>query len=539
MTTEVDYAQTQTYLQHFRDQGCDRQIVANTEGLFNLCWFSVSMIDELKQALEKKTVNIDRLKEIIFGVGKNPETAAGDDQTPPASNDPAEPPPEEDSKKEKKKAKGHGRHGIDAYTGAQVVVCTCTDWHAGDVCPQCAQGILQLKTPVFKLQIDGHAPLAATRYELERIACSLCPFEVIAPAPVDLTHKCTEKPKATLVHLHYGMGLPYYRLAKMQDMLGVPIAVSTQSELVASIMGPVHPVFNYLVFYAAQSDWLFQDDTGVKIQSLIQENKHNPARKGMYTSGFVAQAAHQVVLFFSGRAHAGENFDQLIAHRDPDKGLINRMADALSANSKHKALANESKCNAHAFRRFRSLLSTYPEQAQFVLHIYGQIYDHDDYCKDHDYDDQQRLVHHQTVSQPLMDELKAWVEVTLTQVEPNGVLATECQYLINHWSGLTQFLHIPGAPLDNNLIEALLKTIILYRKNSQSFKTQYSAEYGSRLISVIVTCLINGIDAIDYLTQLQRYESAVWRDPAAWAPWCYQQTLREMSNDPIGAQQAA
>jgi hypothetical protein len=71
MTTDVDYAQTQAYLQHFRDQGCDAQIVANTEGLFNLCWVYAGMIDELKQALEKKTVSIVRLKEIIFGLGKN------------------------------------------------------------------------------------------------------------------------------------------------------------------------------------------------------------------------------------------------------------------------------------------------------------------------------------------------------------------------------------------------------------------------------------------------------------------------------------
>ncbi len=78
--------------------------------------------------------------------------------------------------------------------------------------------------------------------------------------------------------LSYGMGVPYYRLAKLQEMLGVPIAVSTQSELMASMIGPVHAMFNYLMVYAAQSDCIYQDDTGVKIQSLLKETQQPPAK---------------------------------------------------------------------------------------------------------------------------------------------------------------------------------------------------------------------------------------------------------------------
>ena len=131
------------------------------------------------------------------------------------------------------------------------------------------------KPPKIRLQFDGAIPLKATRYELEQLGCSRCPFVTTAlpPAAVDLSEKYTERAKATLAYLHYGMGLPYYRLAKMQDMLGVPIAVSTQSELMAAMMGPVHAVFNHLVAYAAQSPCLYQDDTGVKIQALTQRKQ--------------------------------------------------------------------------------------------------------------------------------------------------------------------------------------------------------------------------------------------------------------------------
>ena len=89
--------------------------------------------------------------------------------------------------------------------------------------------------------------------------------------------------------------------------------------------------------------------------------------------------------------------------------------------------------------------------------------------------------------------------------------------------------------MDNNALEAILKTMIMYRKNSQFFKTAYSAEYGSRLVSLIVTCRVNGVDAIDYLTVLQHHEQAVWRNPDAWTPWQYQQTRAQMTSPQANA----
>lgn len=540
MTTDVDYADAQAYLSHFRHKGCDPDIVDNTEGLFNLFWYSLSVIDELKLELDRKRVNIARLREVLFGGGAvepaeedEDENEADSSDNPNAETSSSEPKPDKKDSNEDDKSKGHGRRGVDDYPGAEVVICQ-HELNPGEQCPQCHQGTLISIDPKRRIQFDGAAPLGASLYVLERLSCTHCDLVTTAPAPdgVDPSTKYTAKAKSTLAYFHYGMGVPYRRIAAMQNMFALPIAVSTQSELIAGMMGPVHGAFNHLIAYAAQSDLLYQDDTNVKILDLLKENKvANPARKGMYTSGFIAEGEHKVALYFSGRQHAGENFDSLLAHRDKDKGPPIRMADALSANSKHTATAIEAKCSSHAFRRFRSLLSTYPEQAAFVMHIYGQVYDHDDHCQTHQLDSQQRLAYHNEHSRPLMEQLKQWFERILDgEAEPNSPLAAECQYLAKHWEGLTRFLEIPGAPLDNNALEAMLKYMIMYRKNSQCFKTAYSAEYGSRLVSIIVTCLLNNVDAIDYLTQLQLHEREVWRDGEAWAPWNYRQTLQRISS---------
>ncbi len=56
-----------------------------------------------------------------------------------------------------------------------------------------------------------------------------------------------------------------------------------------------------------------------------------------------------------------------------------------------------------------------------------------------------------------------------------------------HWEGLTRFLHVPGAPLENNTIERELRTAVRHRKNSLFYKNQTGACVGDVLMSAIRT----------------------------------------------------
>ena len=94
-----------------------------------------------------------------------------------------------------------------------------------------------------------------------------------------------------------------------------------------------------------------------------------------------------------------------------------------------------------------------------------------------------------------------------------------------HWETLTRFLSVPGAPLDNNVVERALKLFIRQRKNSLFYKTEYSAYIASVLTSLIATCLHAGVNALDSLVALQEHRAEVLADPAAWLPWTYQANL--------------
>ena len=50
----------------------------------------------------------------------------------------------------------------------------------------------------------------------------------------------------------------------------------------------------------------------------------------MYTTALVAQVGEQTIcLYFSGRAHAGENLEALLTQREADRGKPLVMSDAL------------------------------------------------------------------------------------------------------------------------------------------------------------------------------------------------------------------
>ena len=91
------------------------------------------------------------------------------------------------------------------------------------------------------MRIVGQAPLAATVYELDRLRCNLCGEVFTAPEPEGIgPEKYDETTAAMIALLKYGSGMPFYRLEKLEQALGIPLPASTQWEIVEDA-GGAHP----------------------------------------------------------------------------------------------------------------------------------------------------------------------------------------------------------------------------------------------------------------------------------------------------------
>ncbi len=147
---------------------------------------------------------------------------------------------------------------------------------------------------------------------------------------------------------------------------------------------------------------------------------------------------------------------------------------------------------------------------------------------------EERQRFHEAESGPLMDVLEKWLGEQLMEhkVEPNSGLGQAITYMRTHWEKLTRFLHVPGAPIDNNLCEMALKKAILHRKGSLFYKTLHGAHVGDLFMSLIHTCELCDANSFDYLNQLQRHATDLIRSPAKWMPWSYQATVACMISGP-------
>jgi transposase len=432
----------------------------------------------------------------------------------------------------KSKPKGHGRQGAADYLGAQRVKVTHPHHHVGDHCPKCLRGVLYLfKTPARIVHIVAQPFLSATVFELERLRCALCGALFTAPPPEAAAAKYDESVGVMLALLRYGAGLPMYRMAKWQGYFGVPVPAATQWELIAAASEIPAVIYQALILAAAQGQLLHHDDTYMRVQSLRQEiaaaaleAEDSDQRTGIFTTGLIARVDQvRIALFFTGRQHAGENLDQVLQHRAAELAQPLVMCDALARNEPKEFAALLANCLAHARRQYVDQVENFPEECTKVITSLREVYRFDGLTQQHQFSDAQRLAFHQEHSRPIMDELQKWMREQLDQkrVEPNSGLGKAFNYMLKRWDCLTRFLSVPGAPLDNNVTEQALKTAILHRKNSLSYKTANGARIGDLFMSLIHTCALNRANPFDYLMALQRHAQAVKKTPADWFPWNY------------------
>jgi hypothetical protein len=333
--------------------------------------------------------------------------------------------------------------------------------------------------------------------------------------------------QAVIALLKYGSGMPFYRIEKLQKSMGIPLPSSTQFEIVDKLAGELEPAYLELLRHAAQGDVIYNDDTTMKILTLMQEK--DPQRKGIYTTGILSTTDdHQIALFFTGRQHAGENLNDLLAHRLNHSPPI-QMCDALSRNIPKDFKSLLANCLAHGRRSFVEILQSFPDECRHVLEILAQVYNNDQIAKEQNMPAEERLRFHQDNSGPLMKSLNLWFHQRLDQklVEPNSGLGQAIRYMIKHWDALTLFLKVPNAPLDNNLCEQALKKAILHRKNSLFYKTEHGARVGDLFMSLIHTCNLNNINPFDYLATLQKHALVLATCPQKWMPWNYISSITE------------
>lgn len=481
----------------------------------------LELIGWLLGVLEQKNLSIAKLKKLFFG--------ARTEKAPTGERKP----------KKGSKSKGHGRNSHRTYTGARRVKVPHPSLRSGQECPDCKKGKLRpKKEPAIAITVTAQPPVGAVVHEMEQLRCDTCNKVFTAPTPAQAGQEKYDASVGVMAGLmRYGSGMPFYRLERLQKSLGVPFPASVQWEQVLRTSESLEPVLEQLEKEAAQASVLFSDDTGMRVRSLRQEieSEENAGRTGIFTTGIVGTCEEgRVSLFFTGREHAGENLAGVLEQREADQPSPIHMCDGLNRNGSKGHPTLEAQCNVHARRNFVHLEEYYPEECRKVLESFSKIYQVEARTKALGMSQQERLREHQEHSGPVIEELRVWFAELMDEkkVEPNSDLGKAIEYMQKRWDELTLFLRVPGAPLDNNEAERILKRCILHRKNSLHYRTERGARVGDVFMSVVETCRGNGVNPFDYMLAVVRNGSAVRAAPGAWMPWNYRERLAEQAAVP-------
>lgn len=417
------------------------------------------------------------------------------------------------------------------------------DHARGDECPACHRGTLHKYQPSEFTRIRGHSPYTAERHVSEQLRCSGCGQIHRAPLPGDVLADGAAGQRygysaraAMAIYKHFG-GQPYHREQTLQGLFGVALSASTVFEQCEQVADALNPVYRALQRHAATAGLFYLDDTTHRILGAkpVEKTRNGKTRlrTGVYASavlGLVTEQAHEaracerrVVLFQTSIGQAGEWMDEILTKRPAELPAPIVMSDAASANTISVVPVKQARCNSHGRRDFVDVAASYPDEALYALETYAVIWQNDRHCSEAGLDPAARLAYHRKHSAGPMNELKAWCEAQLAggAVEANGTLGGAMRYFVRHFDGLTLFVREPGAPIDNNEIERLIKLVVRSRKNSSFYRSEMGAQVADVLMSVLATCHENAVNGFEYLVAVQRNREAARASPERWLPWNY------------------
>jgi transposase len=479
----------------------------------------------------------------------SPEAAS----TGPASEESAsQPKPDEE-----KGPKGHGRNGVAAFTNAQHINHELKPGIIGTVCEDCGPGRGAGRMSPYRekviIRIVGQPLFGAEIHHHEQVRCRICGKIITAAGPPEVLEGIGSSyitydwsACAMLIVMHYFAGAPFKRLESLHAGWGVPMPDANQWKMVDACSALLDPLFRAIEQHGIHHAVSLRiDDTGSEVISLRRQiqaeiaalksvgKSTSDVRTAINATGVYLETQDNavIILFYTGRHHAGEIIDQLLKHRKNAEPKLAKVTDGASKNfdHEHENQLIEASCNAHAFLKFRAIKDKYPSEYATAAAVYKQVFDNDDVAKARGLSPDERMHYHLEHSKPLMQQLKAMCEEKLKSglVEPNSLLWEPLTFIINQWPRLTQFYQSPNVALDTNLVEQALIIPVRYLAGSFNYKNLNGSEVGDMCMSLIATARANGLEPVAYLTHCLRHHEDLACRPEHYLPWVYRDRQSE------------
>jgi transposase len=157
-------------------------------------------------------------------------------------------------------------------------------------------------------------------------------------------------------------------------------------------------------------------------------------------------------------------------------------------------------CNSHSRRRFTEAAVSYPDEAQFFIDHYAQIYRLEAELKLLKNPSDRRLKRAEMRS--FFETMAAAALALRRTVSDKSTLARAINYFLDNYKELTQFTSDPHLPIDNNISERQLRSPTVGRKIWLGTHSERGAETTEILFTIFQSCNLAQVNAPQYLSAI-------------------------------------
>jgi transposase len=436
----------------------------------------------------------------------------------------------------------HGRNPLPDHLERRTVSHDLTE--AEKLCPCCGQPRVCIGEQTTE-QLDMEpVRFFVLKTVKKKYACRRCDpqevpaeqrFQTAGPAEVGPIARglCGPGLLAHAITAKYADHVPLHRLAGQVGRSGVTISCSTLGDWMAAAATLLMPLVVLMKARILLSRVIHSDDTPVKLR-VPGQKKTSKAHLWVY----IGDADYPYVVFAFTVDYTATGPAEFLKGY---KGYL--QADALAQYEclYGLGLVLHVCCMAHARRKFVAAAEGGEERADRPLELIGQLYaierelppllspsDDEQEQQQRRQREEQRRLARERHSQPVLDELKQWLDEHKDKALPKSKLGQAIGYALNNWTALCRYVERGYLAIDNNLSERTLRLIAMGRNNWGVFGSAAGGETAAVLYTITGTCKHLGIDPFAYLRELLPALFALGEKPTAeqLLPWLPDEWLR-------------
>ncbi len=315
----------------------------------------------------------------------------------------------------------------------------------------------------------------------------------------------------TLVYIlvgKYADALPLYRLERILQRHDASFSRTTMANWIIRLTDVFQPLINLLHEHQLSGDYLQMDET--RIQVLKEDGKIATSDKWMWVIRG-GPPDRPAVLFHYDPSRSGEVPARLL---EGYSGVLQTDGYAGYHPVCRDKLITHIGCWDHARRKFVEASKAAPakkqggkvSKADVAIGKIRKLYAIEKRIKD--LPTAQKTAQRQQLSQPVLDDLKIWLQANASRVPKDSLTAKAIQYTLNQWDLLVGYCEDGRLHISNALAENAIRPFAIGRRNWLFADTSRGARASATMYSLIETAKANGLEPYQYLRHVLTHIAA-------------------------------